>query len=66
MTGATKKNQRRSLIEQVGRVLIGFRDGKERFKFVEDDQKKVIKIRKRPSKRWIELVFFSDNLLEDC
>lgn len=60
----TARKSKLSLLKR-GRILVGYKDGRVRFKFVSEPAKEV-KIAKKPARKWILSGFFSDDLLEDC
>jgi len=62
---SVKHKQSESLLTEVGRCLIGYIDGKKKFKYA-NGQRKIVKIRQRPAKEWFESGWFSKNLLDDC
>ncbi len=62
---SVRHKQKETLLTEVGRCLIGYVDGKKKFKYA-DGQPKEVKIRRRAAKEWFEAGWFSKNLLDDC
>ena len=65
MASVTKNKRKESLLTEVGRCLVGYVDGEKRFKYA-DKERKIVKIRQRPGKEWLDSGWFSRDLLEDC
>ncbi len=65
MASVIKDKQKEIFLTEVGRCLMGYVDGKKKFKYA-DGERRVVKIRQKPSKKWIEDGWFSRDLLNDC
>ncbi len=65
MASVIKHKGKGSFLTEVGRCLIGYVDGKKKFKYA-SGERKVVKIRQRPGREWVESGWFSEDLLEDC